>query len=251
MTLMTWLLCMASGLLLSQAGQPKPAAPAAAAEQKALTRVLVITGRDVPAHNWREVTPVLREHLEKTGEFEIVVSEEPLVLESAAALKSYDAILLNYYNWQRPGITEAARENLASFVKGGKGLVVFHFSVRAFEDWPEYRNLAGRIWTTGSGHGPRGTFKVRIKDRDHAITQGVSDFEADDELYAKLVGDAPIHVLVEADSEWSKGTEPLAWTHTYGKGRVFALMFGHDAKACRDPIVARLLQQGTKWVVQK
>ena len=117
--------------------------------------------------------------------------EEPLVLESSA-LGSYDLVLLDYNNWQRPSITEKARENLLAFVMGGKGLVVYHFSVRAFEDWPEYRNLVGRIWTTGSGHGPRGPFKVKIVDKDHPITQGTNDFEADDELYAKLVGDAPI-----------------------------------------------------------
>ena len=143
-----------------------------------------------------------------------------------------------------------ARENLLAFVMGGKGLVVYHFSVRAFEDWPEYRNLVGRIWTTGSGHGPRGPFKVKIVDKDHPITQGTTDFEADDELYAKLVGDAPIHVLIEADSAWSKKTEPLAWTLEYGKGRVFCLELGHDVKACRNPNFVRLFQRGTAWAAR-
>ncbi|MBN1341405.1 MAG: ThuA domain-containing protein [Phycisphaerae bacterium] len=229
--------------------------PAQAAEQPAkekLIRVLLITGRDVPVHPWRETTPVLREHLEKTKKFEVVVSEEPLVLESSDALAGYDVILLNYYNWQRPSITEKAKENLLSFVKGGKGLVSFHFSVRAFGEWPEYRNLIGRIWTTGSGHGPRGKFQSKVVKPDHPITAGVPEtFEADDELYAKLVGDAPIDVLVEAYSEWSKKTEPLAWTLTYGKGRVFNIVYGHDARACQNPSFAKLLQQGTLWVARK
>jgi len=214
------------------------------------TRVLIVTGRDVPAHNWREVTPVLREHLEKSGKFEVLVSEEPLVFESSA-LESYGLILLNYYNWQRPSITPKAKENLLAFVRGGKGLVSFHFSVKAFEDWPEYRNLIGRIWTTGSGHGPRGKFAVKVLAKDHFITEGTSDFEADDELYAKLVGDAPINVLIEAYSDWSKRTEPLAWTLNYGKGRVFNFVLGHDVAACRNPDFARLLVRGTQWVVEK
>jgi len=214
-----------------------------------IKRVLLITGRDVPAHNWRETTPVLRELLEETKQFEVIVSEEPLVLESSA-LGGYDAILLNYKNWQRPSISNKARENLLAFVKGGKGLVVYHFSVSAFEDWPEYRNLVGRIWTKGSGHGPRGPYKVKVVEKDHPITKGTTDFEADDELYAKLVGDASIKVLVEADSEWSKQTEPLVWTLNYGKGRVFSIMLGHDVKACRNPDFVRLLQHGMEWATQ-
>jgi type 1 glutamine amidotransferase len=213
-------------------------------------RVLLITGRDVQAHDWRKTTPILREHLEQTGRFEVVVSEEPLVLESSA-LKDYDVILLNYYNWKRPGLTEKARDNLLGFVRGGKGLVSFHYSCRAFEDWPEFRNLIGRVWIGNhSGHGPRGTFNVRVKDRDHYITEGLGDFEADDELYAKLVGDTDIHVLVEADSEWSGKTEPIAWVLDYGKGLVFNIVLGHDEKACRNAQFARLLTRGTLWVAR-
>jgi uncharacterized protein len=223
-----------------------PAWGAEKAQEPALKRALIITGRDVAAHNWRETTPVLREFLEQTRQFDVVVSEEPLVLESSA-LANYDVVILNYYNWQRPGLSEKARQNLVDFVKQGKGLVSFHFSVRAFEDWPEYRNLVGRIWTKGSGHGPRGAFSVKVADPDHAITRGLSAFEADDELYARLVGDAPIHVLLEADSTWSKRTEPLVWTLDYGKGRVFAIALGHDVKACRNPNFVSLFQRGTQW----
>lgn len=219
-------------------------------EEIAPIRVLLITGRDVKAHDWRKTTPVLREHLEAADKFEVVVSEEPLVLESSA-LDSYDVVLLNYYNWQRPGLTERARKNLVSFVRGGKGLVSFHYSCRAFGDWPEYRDMIGRIWVGDhSGHGPRGEFEAKIAQDDHFITKGLSDFEADDELYARLVGDADINVLVHAYSDWSKAIEPLAWTLTYGQGRVFNLVLGHDVQACRNPNFAKLLQRGTEWVAR-
>ncbi|MBN1489620.1 MAG: ThuA domain-containing protein [Phycisphaerae bacterium] len=212
-------------------------------------RVLLITGCDVKAHDWRATSPVLREQLEETGKFEVVVSEEPLVLESSA-LADYDIILINYFNWNRPGITPKAQKNIIDFVKSGKGFVSFHFSCRAFGDWPEWRNLIGRVWVDGSGHGPRGKFKVTVADKDHFITTGLTDFEADDELYAKLVGDTPIHVLVEAKSDWSGRTEPLAWTLDYGKGRVFNIVLGHDVKALRTPEFKSLFTRGTDWVLQ-
>jgi uncharacterized protein len=90
-------------------------------------------------------------------------------------------------------------------------------------------------------------FKARIANKEHPITQGLADFEADDELYSKLQGDAPITVLVEADSDWSKKTEPLAFTVQYGQGRVFHETFGHDSKALQNPTVQKLIQRGCQW----
>jgi type 1 glutamine amidotransferase len=98
-----------------------------------------------------------------------------------------------------------------------------------------------------SGHGPRGVFKANITKLEHPITKGLEDFETDDELYAKLLGDTPIQVLVTANSDWSKATEPLVFTLEYGKGRVFHETFGHDGKAIKTPNVSKLIQRGTEW----
>jgi type 1 glutamine amidotransferase len=84
-------------------------------------------------------------------------------------------------------------------------------------------------------------------NKTHPATRGLSDFETDDELYAKLQGEAPIEVLAEADSEWSKRTEPLAFTLSYGQGRVFHETFGHDKKAILNPSVQKLMVQGCEW----
>src|SRR5882672_12215380 len=74
--------------------QAPPAASAPGAGQGAAKlRTLIVTGDDVPAHNWRETTPVVREILESTGRFEVRVSEEPGVLASPS-LASYDLVVL-------------------------------------------------------------------------------------------------------------------------------------------------------------
>jgi len=213
--------------------------------------VLLITGEDVGVHPWREMSEATREVLVAGGKFDVKVAEDPLVLESASLLKKYDLIFLSYYNAKSPAITEAARENLVNFVKGGKGLAISHLSSASWKEWDEFRKMAGRYWVMGkSGHGPRSVFKVKIANPDDPITRGMQDFEQDDELYAKLQGDAPIHVLVTADSDWSKQTEPLAFTLTYGQGRVFHECFGHDGKAIKNPPVARLIQRGCEWAAR-
>jgi hypothetical protein len=223
------------------------AAPAADAPAK--IKVLLITGDDVaPAHNWKETTAATREVLEASGRFEVKVSEEAGVLDSAATLKRHDVVYLNLYNAKTPTLSDQAKANLLDFVKAGKGFVVTHLSSASFKEWDEFKKLCGRYWVMGkSGHGPRSTFKVTVKDPNHPIATGVSAFETDDELYAKLLGDEPVQVILEAYSDWSKNTEPLAFVKPYGEGRVFHHTFGHDGKAVKHPPVAKVIVQGTEW----
>lgn len=223
--------------------------PGTAAEQPGKIKVLLVTGDDAqPSHNWREVSQALRETLISSGRFDVRICEDAGVLDSGATLGRYDLVFLHMYNAKTPTLSAGAKENLASFVKDGKGLVISHLSSASFKEWEEFPKLCGRYWVMGkSGHGPRAMFKARVTKSDHPITQGLADFEADDELYSKLQGDAPITVLVEADSDWSKKTEPLAFTVEYGKGRVFHETFGHDAKALSSPTVQKLIQRGSEW----
>jgi type 1 glutamine amidotransferase len=232
-------------LLVAMALQP--ASDAAEATNK--IRVLLVTGDDVtPAHNWAEVSQAIKQTLVAAGRFEVRLCEDAGVLDSTASLARYDLIFLHLYNAKTPTLSDAAKANLLQFVQGGKGLGVSHLSSASFKEWEEFRKMCGRYWVMGkSGHGPRGVFKARVANKEHPITKGLEDFEADDELYAKLLGDAPINVLVEADSDWSKKTEPLAFTLEYGKGRVFHEAFGHDAKAIRNPSVQKLIQRGCEW----
>jgi type 1 glutamine amidotransferase len=211
--------------------------------------VLLVTGDDVePPHNWREVSQALRDLLVDSKRFKVRICEDAGVLESAASLGRYDLVLLDLYNAKTPTLSPAAKENLAGFVLQGKGLAIVHLSSASFKEWDEFHKMCGRYWVMGkSGHGPRSVFKARIAKKDSPITQGLDDFEADDELYAKLQGDTPIEVLVEADSDWSKRTEPLVFTVSYGQGRVFHETFGHDAKALKNPTVQKLILRGCEW----
>jgi hypothetical protein len=224
-----------------------------AADAPAKTKVLLITGDDVTGpHDWLSCASATREVLKASDRFDVDVVGSPEVLANPANLKNVEVIYFMMYNAKTPTLSDAGKANLLNFVRGGKGFVVTHLSSASFKEWTEFKALCGRIWVMGtSGHGPRSVFKAVVVDKASPITQGVSNFQQDDELYAKLQGDAPIHVLVQADSDWSKQTEPLAFTLNYGQGRVFHHTFGHDGKAIQTPEVAKLIVQGTAWAAGK
>jgi type 1 glutamine amidotransferase len=139
------------------------------------------------------------------------------------------------------------RENLVNFVKQGKGLVVFHFACGAFEDWPQFADLAGKVWDQKTSHDRRGPFTVHIVQREHPITRGMEDFQTDDELYTCLVGQQEVEVLATARSKVTGKDHPMAFVWHYGKGRVFHTPLGHDLRAIETPNVSEWLRRGCRW----
>jgi len=215
-----------------------------AAVQKPI-QVLLVTGAEY--HNWRETAPALVRLLQADPRIEVRVIEDAHFLDSAA-LSRYHAVFLNYMNWQVPAPGPRARENLQRAVAKGTGLVLIHFACGAWQDWPEFVKLAGRVWNPKfRGHDPHGRFRVEIVDPEHPVTKGMQSFETIDELYTCLDGDEPIHVLATAKSKVDQKDYPMAFVHQYGKGRVFHCVLGHDVKALEPAAVGELLRRGTAW----
>ena len=238
--------------LLSQ----QPAVPAK-------LRVLIITGEN--GHDWRSVTPELRKSLEATGRFDVRVTEE-FRGAGPETLASYDVVVLNYQE-RRPDQRWGDRTDkaLLDWVRSGKGLVMYHFSVAAFVGWDEYEKLSGANWRPNQGqHSAAHDFTVDITDPDHPITRGLKKSfpQPKDELYSNLKWQPAdtYHVLATAydDHALYQGkarqpipgagkNEPMLWTLQYGQGRVFATMLGHDAPAVNTPAFVTTFTRGAEW----
>jgi len=222
--------------------------PAAGQEQSARpVRVLLVTGVDYRGHHWKETGPVLRALLEQDERLEVRLVEDVEIL-ATDVIFDYQVLLLHFKNYDPPKRDAAVRENLLRFVQEGGGLVLVHFACGAFEQWPDFVKLAGRVWDKNKrAHDPRGPFTVQIVDKQHPITEGLSDFQTDDELYTCLGGDEPIHVLATARSKVDDKPYPMAFVHQVGCGRVFHTVLGHDVQAISTPQVVKMLQQACYW----
>ncbi|MCX7048913.1 MAG: ThuA domain-containing protein [Candidatus Sumerlaeota bacterium] len=211
------------------------------------TPILIVTGDDYPGHKWKLTAPTLAEALKKDTRLDVRLTENPDDL-ALPAIHENAAIVLPWMNWQKPDPGEVARANLKKFVESGKGLVLVHFACGAFQEWPEFRNLAGRSYNPKlRGHDPFGDFKVEITDANHPIMKGMKDFETKDELYTCIEGDKPIQILAKATSKVDKKDYPMAFVLDYGKGRVFHSVLGHDVPAIENPPVAELYRRATAW----
>lgn len=228
--------CQATGLLAAEQAPAQPAKP-----------ILLLTGEDYPGHKWKETTPVLRSQLEKDTRLQIQVVEDLKFLRSPE-LNKFAAIVMHFKNYDPAVPGPEGQENLARFVREGGGAVLVHFACGAFQEWPEFVKIAGRVWDPKlRGHDPYGVFRVNIVDAEHPITRGLAPFEVPDELYTCLAGEPPITVLATAVSKVDQKTYPMAFTLAYGKGRVFHSVLGHDVKAFNTPAVGELYRRATAW----
>src|SRR5271165_6683521 len=138
-----------------------------AAAPPAKSRVLVLTGNEYPGHHWKETAPLLAKFLAADTRLTTEVQADPTFLASPR-LHDYDAVVLNYMNWESPDPGPDARANLKKFVEEGKGLVLVHFACGAFQGWPEFAQIAGRVYNPSfRPHDPFGKFTVKITGGDH------------------------------------------------------------------------------------
>jgi len=230
-------------------------------------RVLLFAGNDAHKwHNWEQTTPAIQGVLERDSRMRVDVSHDIQDL-GRKRLKEYDVIVQNFVNWHDPRpLDEQSKMAFTNFVQGGGGLVLIHFANGAFHfslpeaassDWPEYRNMVRRVWnhqasddTPASSHDSFGQFTVNVVSKS-LLTAGLSSFGIMDELYFNQQGTEPIEPLITAVSRVTKREEPLAWSYSYGSGRVFQTLLGHGVKSY-EPFEAReILRRAVAWAAQR
>ncbi len=214
-------------------------------------RVLLVTGEDYKGHPWRELGPKLRDMLNGDKEIDCRLVDDMEILGTDVVF-DYDVLCCNFKNYEPLKRQELAKKNLLKFVNDGGGLMYYHFTCGAFQNWPEFETISGRVWNPKlRGHDPFGTFKVEIVDKEHPITKAIADFEITDELYTCLDGTREIHPIAEAVSKVDGKRYPIAFVFEQGKGRVFHTVLGHDSRALAAPQLGTLLKNAVHWTAGK
>ncbi len=227
-----------------------------AADDAKPVNLLIITGDE--AHDWKAQTKALEEFLPKGGKIHVTVTTTPAKDLTPENLAKYDVLLLNFRETKPTPETkwsDANKQALLDAVKGGKGLVVFHYTSSSWPNWTEFETMIGGGWRAQGFHGPGHQFTVKKTAVDHPISRGLpAEFHHDvvDELYSNSVMVPGNTVLATAYSDPAKpkGTgkdEAIVWVRTYGKGRVYHNVLGHTAQAMSDPVYQEWMRRGVLW----
>ena len=208
----------------------------AAGAPSAKTRVFMLQGG---GHDWKNHLPILGEILTKTGDFEVIISDDMDQLK-AENIKKYTVVL--FYGSGQNFKTPEQEKGLCDFVRSGGAFAGIHSATDSFKKSDAYWEMIGGRF---AGHGG-GKFMVRIEDKNHPITKGLQDFEIQDETYRhKYHEKAKRHDLIRMDR--GKEQQSMAWVRDYGKGRVFYTSLGHGRPAWTNPHFQRLAVRGIYW----
>src|SRR4029434_4230683 len=178
-------------------------------------KLLVLSGG---RHPYQESTPVLGTFLRAAGH-EVTITEDAAVLARTADMRGYDALVFNTRRENLPdfgdlALAQAEQDGLKDFIRSGKGFVCLHISTCLPKTWPEYHEITGGGWITGSMFPPPcGEFPVNVSAPGHPGVRGVSGFKTTDELYMGLAFTEGNDVFITAAAAGA----PHPWGATAGR----------------------------------
>ena len=144
---------------------------------------------------------------------------------------------------------------LLSFVHNGGGFFGAHAATDTFYTWPEYADLVGahvreHPWTQ--------PVTITVDDPAHPTTHLLPpSFELEDEIYVFRTNPRSrpnTHILLSLDPisvglpPTAAPDLPLAWTSTYGAGRVLYNALGHFGAVWKHPHVTTHLRHALPWL---
>lgn len=177
----------------------------------------------------------------------------------ARNLNYFDAIF--FFGVREIELTPQQRADLLSFVRDdGRGFVATHAGATAFFSWPEFGEMLGGRFDEHPWGISEAT--VIVEDRESPITRHLpASFPVVDEHYQiSNYSRKNVHVLARLDPATLDLKAPLvhrtdgdfavAWTKSYGQGRVFYSTLGHPRELWDAPWLQKMYFEALRWALR-
>ena len=170
----------------------------------------------------------------------------------------YDLIVLGWtQSVTTEDLSERAEQSLLRAVAGGTGVAGWHGMAASFRASLPYHLVIGGTFTEHpGGEATPVAYDVRNVSPRHPVMDGVGDFTVVSEQYYMHV-DPSNEVIAETTFSgdhypWIDGiVMPVAWTRTWGEGRVFYTAIGHFLSDLTAEPVTRMVRQGLDWAARE
>lgn len=202
-------------------------------------RLLVFVGTEGIYHDHAGHGVFLTEMLSASGDITAACSRDYDALSNS--LDDYDVVL---FFTDIGVLTEQQEQSLLRFIDQGGGFFGLHTAAASFQECEGYHGMLNAFF---DGHSKYMDFSVTVTDPDHPITRGISDFTITDELYYLKHDPARSHHLMQAYDPTKDATHVMAFTHTFGDGRVFFFALGHDEAALENTSFQEIVRRGVLW----
>ncbi|MEW6128068.1 MAG: ThuA domain-containing protein [Acidobacteriota bacterium] len=202
-----------------------------------------------------ESEKIMKELGEKSGAFEAVTTQDCSLINQES-LKQFDAVI--FYTTGELPISDEQKQAFMAFIKSGKGFVGIHSATDTFYKWAEYGDMIGGYFDQHPWHQE---VTVKVEDTKSPATKHLgASFKITDEIYQhKNFSRDKVHVLLSLDVNSVDLTKPnvhradkdfaLAWSRSFGKGRVFYTALGHRSEVWNDERFQKLLIGAIKWAM--
>jgi type 1 glutamine amidotransferase len=205
-------------------------------------------------HNPRGFAELFRQMLEADS-FSVQVSESLDLFANAGLMNSVDLIVPIYTMSE---ISEAQLNGVCTAVRNGAGIAGCHGGMcDSFRTATEWQFMTGGQWVAHPG-GNDAQYDVKITNKEHPITRGLTDFSVRSEQYYLHV-DPAVKVLATTRFPIADGPHvgngpvdmPVAWTKLYGTGRVFYCSLGHQIEVMGIPQAREMVRRGFLWAARQ
>lgn len=212
----------------------------------------LVTWGGWPGHEPDQVAAIFRAMLEEAGaEVEVVDTLDPF--DDPDRLAALDLIVPV---WTMAELSRERAVNVSEAVARGTGLAGCHGGMcDAFRGSPLWQFVTGGNWVAHPG-GDGVRYRVEIVSDDDLV-RGIESFEVETEQYYlhvdpanRVLATTRFPVVPWYHSPNGPVEMPVAWTRSWGLGRVYYNALGHKAAVVESGPAHEMLRRGLLWAAE-
>lgn len=221
-------------------------------QEHPMKKILLMGGGEF--HDYEGCCKVIGTHLEElSSEYAVEVAINDLDRLRRPAIDAFDIII---FYWTKDHLTPEQKHGLLEWCAEKGKFIGIHCAATAFRDCPEYEAMLGgrfrkhppfrEYYLTVDPHHPAMRYFDSVQAPPEWSNWSIHECKVEDEQF--LIQYDASRINIAATAAFSHALWPVAWSKSWGNGKVYYLALGHDVGACSSDFFKHMLFAGIRWV---